>query len=115
MWTAQIQEIRKDPSRPLAIVLFTDGVKYKREEAIDLTNMSAANFRARVDSLRKGFEDAFTFIDSLTVDFDLTPTALPTPTPDARGERRAGAQSEAVCAGPGPARLHDQTARSGRV
>jgi hypothetical protein len=81
MWTAQLQEIRKDANRPLAIVLFTDGVKYKRIEPIDLTNLSATAFRARIESLRKGFEDSFTFIDSLTVDFDLTPPPVSTSTP----------------------------------
>lgn len=72
MWTSTIYAVNKDDQRPTAVILFTDNVKYKRLETIDLNGLDSNSFKSRVESMRKNFETSFSFIDGLTTDFSLT-------------------------------------------
>jgi hypothetical protein len=89
MWTAQIYQINKDEGQPTAVVLFTDNVKYKRLETIPLQGLTASSFRARVEAMRKGFEESYTFIDSVNPKtFDLTPLPVTPPVEDSLNHKR---------------------------
>lgn len=82
-WTVTLLEIVPDSQRPIAKVLFTDNVKHKRVEPIELSGLTATAFKARVESMRAGFEAQFSFIDSVdAATFDLTPDTPKQPTPE---------------------------------
>jgi len=82
-WTVALLEVVPDSQRPLARVLFTDNVKHKRVEPIELSGLDAASFKARVEVMRAGFEAQFAFIDTADpATFDLKPAPPKPPTPE---------------------------------
>lgn len=74
MWTAIVQQVNKDSERPTAVILFTDGVKYKRLETFDLNGITFEQFKLQVEAKRKMFEDQFTWVDTFTTSTPITPT-----------------------------------------
>lgn len=83
-WTATLVKVTPDDQKPIARVEFTDGVKHKRNEPIDLNGViDDKTLRARIEALRLGFEKQFTFIDALDpATFVLTPDPPKPPTAD---------------------------------
>jgi hypothetical protein len=75
-WTATVQQVNKDSQRPTAVVLFTDSVKYKREETFDLNGQTLEQFKNAVEAKRKTFEDQFTWVDTFTTSTPITPTVV---------------------------------------
>lgn len=80
-WAATLYQINKDSERPTVVILFTDGVKYKRLETLQLDGHTSTSFRATVENMRTNFESSFSFIDSLTLDFQLKPDDKPVSSP----------------------------------
>lgn len=75
MWTAQIESIVKDDTNPRVVVVFTNGI-HTRTETISLINLAEKGFRQQIQTMKDNFERTFTFIDSLTVDYDFTDAGL---------------------------------------
>lgn len=81
MWTATLYQVDNNGQRASAVVLFTDGVKYKLLETFDLQGLVSSSFRSRIEDRRKQLEDSYSFIDTLDIKtFNLAPDASPTPT-----------------------------------
>lgn len=79
MWTATFQEVNKDTRT--AVILFTDGIKYKVLGSFDLEGQTSSQFRNQVEARRAQLEASYGFIDSLDPkSFNLTPDANIPPT-----------------------------------
>jgi hypothetical protein len=79
-WTATVQQVNKDSDRPTAVILFTDGLKYKRLETFDLNGLTFEQFKSVVEAKRKMYDDQFTWVDTFTTSTPITPTAAPVKT-----------------------------------
>lgn len=78
-WTATFQQIDKEQST--AVILFTDGAKYKFLDTIDLKPHTSKSFRDEVTARRLKYENRYTFIDGVNPGtFDLTPDVSVPPT-----------------------------------
>lgn len=87
MWTSKLIQVNNEDQRTTAVVLFTDNTKYKLLETFDLQGLTSSDFRNRVESKRKTFEDSYSFVDTINVEtFDLSPDAKEEPTPEQEKE-----------------------------
>lgn len=88
-WTKQLIQVDRETesTRATAVVLFSDGSKYKFLETFDLKGHTATSFRATVESRRKQLEDSYSFIDTIDPKvFDLT-VDLIVVTPEQQAEK----------------------------
>jgi len=78
-WTVQLLQTNIDPTNPTIDVEFTDNVSHKLVKTISMAGLDVNAFNSLIENMREGFQNSFSFID--TVDpktFVLTP---PTVTP----------------------------------